>query len=66
VLAIAVKRATATGAFWGIVGGMATVITVAMTTSISYLWLNVVGAVAVFLVGSLLSGPRTPGPSRAS
>jgi len=66
VLAVGVKRATATGAFWGIVGGMATVIVVATTTSISYLWLNVVGALAVFLVGSLLSGSGTPGQSRAS
>ena len=66
VLAVGVKRATSTGAFWGIVGGMATVIAVAVTTSISYLWLNVVGAVAVFLVGSLVSGAGTSGPARAS
>ena len=66
VLAVGVKRATSTGAFWGIVGGMATVMAVAVTTSISYLWLNVVGAVAVFFVGSLVSGAGTPGPPRAS
>ena len=59
-LAIGLKRATARGAFWGLVGGMATVILVDNATSISYLWLNVVGAVAVFAVGSALSfGSRT-------
>ena len=55
VLALGVRRATATGAFWGLVGGMVTVTTVAATTSISYLWLNLVGAVAVFAVGRLIS-----------
>ncbi len=56
ILAVGVRRATATGAFWGLIGGMATVMTVAATTSISYLWLNVVGAVAVFVVGRIISG----------
>ena len=55
ILAIGVRRATATGAFWGLVGGMATVMTVAATTSISYLWLNLVGAAAVFGVGGFIS-----------
>ena len=58
VLAIGLKGATAAGAFWGLVGGMATVTAVAATTSVSYLWLNVVGTVAVFLVGSLISRVR--------
>ena len=57
VLAVGVPRATSTGAFWGLIGGMAAVTAVAATTSISYLWLNVVGAVAVFVVGSMLSRP---------
>ena len=56
VLAVGVRRATATGAFWGLIGGMATVAAVAATTSISFLWLNLVGAVAAVLVGLLLSG----------
>lgn len=55
ILAIGVSRATPAGAFWGLVGGMATVFTVASTTSISYLWLNLVGAAAVFLVGVFIS-----------
>ena len=68
VLAIAVPRATPRGAFWGLLGGMAAVAAVALTTSISFLWHNVVGVVAVVIVGSLLSlteRPRNePAPSR--
>ena len=59
ILAVGVRRATATGAFWGLIGGMTAVTAVATTTDISYLWLNVVGAVAVFLIGSLLSVGRS-------
>ena len=55
ILAVGVPRATAAGAFWGLLGGMATVAAVATTTDISYLWLNVVGAAAVFLSGRLVS-----------
>ena len=55
VLAVGVPRATAAGAFWGLIGGMLAVAAVATTTSISFLWLNLVGTVAVFVVGSLVS-----------
>ncbi len=55
MLAVGLRRATGTGAFWGLVGGMIAVGTVATMTSISFLWYNLVGAVAVFLVGWLLS-----------
>ena len=55
VLAVGVPRATAAGAFWGLIGGMLAVAAVASTTSISFLWLNLVGTVAVFVVGSLVS-----------
>ncbi len=55
ILAVGTKRATATGALWGLVGGMAAVIWVASTSDISFLWLNVVGAVAVFVVGMAVS-----------
>ena len=55
ILAVGVKRATATGAFWGLVGGMATVAAVASTTTISFLWYNLVGAVAVCVIGILVS-----------
>ena len=59
VLAVGVPRATAAGAFWGLVGGMLAVAAVATTTSISFLWLNLVGTVAVFAVGSLVSRARS-------
>ena len=55
VLAIGVRRATARGAFWGLLAGMAAVATVASTTDISFLWHNVVGVVAVAVVGSVIS-----------
>jgi Na+/proline symporter len=55
VLAIGVRRATARGAFWGLLAGMAAVATVAFTTDISFLWHNVVGVVAVAVVGSVIS-----------
>ena len=62
VLAIGVRRATARGAFWGLLAGMAAVATVNFTTSISFLWHNVVGVATVVTVGLLLSlsGPRPP------
>ncbi len=58
-LAVGVRHATAAGAFWGLIGGMAAVAAVAVYTSVSFLWLNLVGAVAVIIVGSLVS--RFPG-----
>ena len=59
VLAVGVPRATAAGAFWGLIGGMLAVAAVSTTTSISFLWLNLVGTVAVFVVGSLVSRARS-------
>ncbi len=55
VLAIAVKRATATGAFVGLLAGMAAVAWVATATDIAFLWHNVVGAVVVVVVGLAVS-----------
>jgi len=55
VLAIGIKRATAAGAFWGLIGGMAAVAAVANTTSISFLWYNVVGVLGVLVVGLVVS-----------
>jgi Na+/proline symporter len=54
-LAVLVPRARAAGAIGGLVAGMATVTLVAHTTSVHYLWYNVIGAVVVFLVGWLES-----------
>jgi solute:Na+ symporter, SSS family len=55
VLAVAFRRATGTGAFIGLIAGMASVAWVASTTNIAFLWHNVVGAVAVVAVGMLVS-----------
>jgi Na+/proline symporter len=64
ILAIAFPRATANGAFVGLLAGMACVAYAATYTRIAFLWHNVVGALAVVVVGlivSLLSG----GPDKA-
>ncbi len=58
VLAVGFRRASAGDAFWGLIGGMITVGFVASTTNISYLWYNLVGVVAVCLIGSLRSVRR--------
>ena len=54
ILAILTKRATAAGAFWGLVAGMVVVLTVAFTTPIAFLWHNLIGAVVV-VVGLAMS-----------
>ena len=58
VLAVGVRRATARGAFWGLITGMLVVAAVAYTTSVSFLWFNVIGAGAVVVVGMALSHGR--------
>ena len=55
ILAIGVKRANGHGAFVGLIGGMVAVGIVANYTKVEFLWLNVVGAVAVTVVGSIVS-----------
>ena len=55
MLAILWPRATGHGAFVGLIGGMAAVGYVASSTNVAFLWLNVVGAIAVFLIGALVS-----------
>jgi Na+/proline symporter len=55
VLAVGTRRVTANGAFWGLIGGMAAVATVAFTTPISFLWHNVVGVAGVVVVGLAVS-----------
>ena len=51
VLAVGMRRATAGGAFWGLIGGMASVAAVATLSDVSFMWHNVVGVVAVCLIG---------------
>jgi solute:Na+ symporter, SSS family len=55
MLAILTKRATATGAFVGVLAGMAVVLTVAFTTPIAFLWHNLIGAAVVVAVGMAVS-----------
>ena len=58
ILAILSRRATARGAFWGLIAGMAVVLTVAFsprTRDIAFLWHNLIGAVVVFVVGMAIS-----------
>jgi Na+/proline symporter len=55
LLAIGWPRANGNGAFVGLIAGMAAVAYVNFSTSVEFLWLNVVGAVAVFVVGAVVS-----------
>jgi solute:Na+ symporter, SSS family len=55
VLAIGTKRATGTGAFWGLIAGVATVALAGNYLTISFLWYNLIGCVVVVVVGMLLS-----------
>jgi SSS family transporter len=56
ILGILTKRATATGAFWGLLAGMAVVLTVAFQMPwIEFLWHNLIGAVVVTVVGLAIS-----------
>jgi len=64
LLAIGWPRANGTGAFVGLIAGMAAVGYVASATSIGFLWHNLVGAATVFAVGVVVSavtgGPPAP------
>ena len=64
VLALGFKRSTGTGAFVGLLAGMAVVMAVAFhpaTSGISFLWHNPIGVIVVVVVGvlvSLMTRPR--------
>ncbi|MGE3844389.1 MAG: sodium:solute symporter, partial [Vicinamibacterales bacterium] len=55
ILAVGVRRASGTAAFVGLIAGMAAVAFVASSTNVAFLWHNVVGAVVVVVVGSVIS-----------
>jgi SSS family solute:Na+ symporter len=55
ILAVGFPRATANGAFIGLIAGMSAVAWVATTTNVAFLWHNVIGAVAVVIVGLAVS-----------
>jgi solute:Na+ symporter, SSS family len=57
-LALAVRRATGTGAFVGLMAGIAAVAVFAFhpaTRDISFLWQNPLGVIVVMVVGSAVS-----------
>lgn len=61
-----VQRATATGAFAGLIAGMSAVAAVSFgLPQVSFLWHNVIGAVVVVVVGLALSIGRRPATSSA-
>jgi len=55
ILALGFRSATGTGAFVGLIGGMAAVGLASTLTDVAFLWLNVVGAVAVTVIGLAVS-----------
>ena len=55
LLATLSRRATSAGAFYGLIAGMAVVLVVAFTTSVAFLWHNLIGAAVVIAVGLTIS-----------
>ena len=56
ILGILTTRATASGAFWGLIAGMLVVLTVAVQLPwIAFLWHNLIGAIVVVIVGMSIS-----------
>jgi Na+/proline symporter len=55
LLAFLFRKANGHGAFWGLVGGMGSVIAIELVTDIAYLWFNVIGTFAVLIVGTVVS-----------
>jgi SSS family transporter len=70
ILALTFRRATGTGAFVGLLAGIATVVVFAFhpnTRGVSYLWHNPLGAAVVLIVGifvSVLTRSVAPGAER--
>jgi Na+/proline symporter len=60
ILAIGTRRANGHGAFVGLIAGMTTVWLVSTYAKVAFLWLNVVGAVAVTVVGLVVSAVTSP------
>jgi Na+/proline symporter len=67
ILAIGTKRATARGAFWGVIAGMAAVLTVYTRMPwIAFLWHNLIGAAVVVVVGMAISYTQRPDAPRTA
>jgi SSS family transporter len=60
ILAIGFPRATPTGAFVGLIAGMTCVGLAATYTDVAFLWHNVTGAVAVVVIGMIVSAFTAP------
>jgi Na+/proline symporter len=65
LLAVLTPRASARGAFYGLMIGMAAVFAVSRYTAVHFLWYNVVGAATVFVAGLAITAlapgrPRRP------
>jgi SSS family transporter len=65
VLAVGFPRATANGAFFGLLAGMGSVALAASFTTVAFLWHNVIGVVAVVVAGLTIS-VLDPARTRAS
>jgi SSS family solute:Na+ symporter len=63
ILGILTTTATSSGAFYGLIAGMGVVLLVAFTTSIAFLWHNLIGAAVVVAVGMTISKLR---PARSA
>jgi Na+/proline symporter len=59
ILAVGFPRATGNGAFIGLIAGMASVAWAASATNVAFLWHNVIGALAVVIVGLAVSAVDT-------
>jgi SSS family transporter len=55
LLATLTTRARSSGAFVGLIAGMAVVLVVAFSTNVAFLWHNLIGAAVVFAVGMAVS-----------
>ena len=66
ILALWFPRVNGHGAFVGLFGGMIAVWLVATQTSIEFLWLNIVGAAGVCIVGVVISAFTGGRPSPAA
>jgi Na+/proline symporter len=55
VLALVCRRAGPRAGFWGLLGGMATVILVDQTLQFQFLWYNIIGCLGVLAVGWTVS-----------
>jgi Na+/proline symporter len=66
ILAAGFSRATANGAFVGLIAGMASVAWFASVTDVAFLWHNVIGVVAAVVVGLAVSVVDPARPSRSA